>query len=299
MNTLLYKLTCLDHAFAAIAYRPFTFPLYRSRLQGLKLAASTVAIAAADANQPIGLALAEIRPDGQAEVLSIFVKPTHRQQGVGTALLAHLSAELKLRGCANAHLVYTTGQPTTPALERLLQNSNWTAPHPRMLVCKSNLDRIVQAPWMQRSTLPSAYQICRWAEVTPAERLDIQQRQETCPWIPPDLVPFQYEQELEPLNSLGLRYQGQVVGWVITHRLAADTIRYTCSFVREDLQKMGRIIPLYVNAIQTQNQANIAKGIWTVPFCHASMIQFVKKRMSPYLNALEETRSSFRLLETA
>ncbi len=296
----MYRFNCLDNAIAAVAYQPFTFPLYRSRLQGLKLAPMTVAIAAADAaNQPIGLALAEIRSDGQAEVLSIFVQPSYRHQGVGAALLAQLSTELRLRGCANIHLVYTTGQPTTPALEHLLQKSNWTTPQPRMLVCKTSLDRIFQAPWMQRSRLPSAYQICRWAEVTQAERLDIQQRQESCPWIPPDLTPFQHEPDLEPLNSLGLRYQGQVVGWVITHRLSPDTIRYTCSFVREDLQKMGRIIPLYVNAIQTQRNANIAKGIWTVPFGHGSMVQFVKKRMAPYLNALEETRSSFRLLETA
>lgn len=297
----MYKFNCLDNAFAAIAYQPFTFPLYRSRLQGLKLTSSTAAIAAADVtNQPVGLVLAEICPDGRsAEVLSIYVKPAHRQKGVGTALIARLTAELSLRGCVNARLVYTTGQPTTPALERLLQKHNWTSPQPRMLVCKTSLDRIFQAPWMQRSTLPASYQICRWAEVTAAERLDIQQRQASCPWIPSDLVPFQHEQNLEPLNSLGLRYQGQVVGWVITHRLAPDTIRYTCSFVREDLQKMGRIIPLYVNAIRTQHQANIAQGIWTVPFCHTAMIQFVKKRMSSYLNSLEETRSCFRLLEAA
>ena len=295
----MYTFNCLDNFFAAIAYQPFTFPLYRSRLQAIKFTPSTVAIAAADAaNQPIGLALAEIRPDGQSvEVLSIFVKPIYRQQGVGTALFNRLAAELRRRGCTTAHLVYTSGQPTTLALERMLQKGNWTSPQPRMLVCKTSLDRIVQAPWMQRSALPSSYQICRWTEVTPAERFDIQQRQKLLSWIPPDLVPFHYEQNLEPLNSLGLRYQGQVVGWMITHRLAPDTIRYTCSFVREDLQKMGRISPLYVNAIQAQNQMNIAKGIWTVPFCHASMVQFVKKRMASYMNELEETRSSYQRLE--
>jgi GNAT superfamily N-acetyltransferase len=295
----MYRFNCLDNAFAAIAYQPFTFPLYRSRLQGLKLAPSTVAIAATDAaNQPIGLALAEIRPDGRsAEVLSIFVQPTHRQQGVGTALLARLAAELSLRGCDHAYLVYTTGQPTTPALERLLQKNNWTSPQPRMLVCRSTTKFIANAPWMQRKMLPAAYQIFPWQDITTAECLAIQQTQAASPWIPKDLYPLQPEPNLELLNSLGLRYQGQVVGWMITHRLAPDTIRYSYGFIRQDLQKMGRLISLIANAVQLQIDAEtIPNGIWVVSCDRAPMIQFVRKHMAPYLTAIEETRGCFKSL---
>lgn len=295
----MYRFNCLDNAFTAIAYQPFTFPLYRSRLQGLKLASSTVAIAATDAaNQAIGLALAEIRPDGRsAEVLSIFVQPTHRQQGVGTALLARLAAELSLRGCFDAHLVYTTGQPTTPALERLLQKGNWTPPQPRMLVCRSTTEIIANAPWMQRKTLPAAYQIFPWQDITTAECLAIQQTQASSPWIPRDLYPFQPEANLEPLNSLGLRYQGQVVGWMITHRLTPDTIRYSYGFIRQDLQKMGRLISLIANAVQLQIDAEtIPNGIFVVSCDRTPMIQFVRKHMAPYLTAIEETRGCFKSL---
>lgn len=295
----MYTFNCLDNAFTAISYQPFTFPLYRWRLQELKLAPSTVAIAASDAaNQPIGLALAEIRPSGQsAEVLSIFVQPTHRQQGVGAALLERLTAELSLRGCSSAHLIYTTGQPTTKALERLLQKGNWTLPQPRMLVCRSSTEIIANAPWMQRQTLPSAYEIFPWQDITTAECLAIQQTQASSPWIPRDLYPFQPEKNLEPLNSLGLRYQGQVVGWMITHRLAPDTIRYSYGFIRQDLQKMGRLISLIANAIQFQIDAeNIPNGIWVVSCSRAPMLQFVRKHMTPYLTSIEETRGCFKSL---
>ncbi len=86
------------------------------------------------------------------------------------------------------------------------------------------------------------------------------------------------------------------MGWVITHRLAPDTIRYTCSFVRQDLQKMGRIIPLYVKAIQLQAKAGIPKGIWTVPFIYTSMVSFVQKRMAPYMISIEESKTSWKSL---
>lgn len=293
----MYTLNRLDNALAASVYEPFTFPLFRPRLQALKPQGFTVAIAISDSSKPIGLALAEMRPESKsAEVLSIFVEPLNRHRGIGTALLMRLEQELLWQGCTNVKLVYTSGRPTTSALERLLQKCNWASPQPRMLVCKSTMNIIANAPWMQRGALPASYSIFPWVEVTAQERISIKQQQEASPWIPQDLIPFQYEENLEPLNSIGLRYQGQVVGWVITHRLIPDTIRYTCSFVRQDLQKMGRIIPLYVSAIQTQAKANILKGSWTVPLVHSSMVHFVKKRMAPYLTSLKTTKESSKSL---
>ena len=155
----------------------------------------------------------------------------------------------------------------------------------------------MEAPWMKRySRLPSSYSIFPWMEITQEERKAIQQTQDAQSWIPKDLIPFQYEQNLEPLNSLGLRYQGQVVGWMINHRLSPDTIRYTCSFVREDLQKMGRIISLYAEAGRRQISAMVPNTIWTVPLVHESMVKFVKQRWAPYLVSIDETRGTFKVL---
>lgn len=292
----MYTLNVLNDSTIA-KYEHLTYPIFRSRLQASGLQQSIVAIGASSLCQPVGLAMAEISPDGTiAEVLSIFVTPQHRCAGIGTDLLTRLETELSLIGCTKAGLVYITGKPTTPALERLLQKCNWTPPQPRTLVCKTTIERIMDAPWMNRSSLPSSFTIFPWTDLTEDDRLSIQKRQAQEPWIPQNLIPFRHEENLEPLNSVGLRYKGEVVGWVITHRLDPGTIRYTCSFVRLDLQKMGRIIPLYVEAIKRQYQANILKGIWTVPFFHTAMINFVKRRMADYMESIEESRGSFKLI---
>lgn len=292
----MYTLNVLNDSTAA-KYEHLTYPIFRSRLEASGLQQSIVAIGASFLWQPVGLAMAEISPDGtKGEVLSIFVTPQSRCAGIGTSLLTCLEQELFKRGCTGVKLDYITGKPTTPALERLLQKCNWVPPQPRMLVCKSTIEMIVNAPWMHRYSLPSSFTIFPLTELTEDDRLSIQQRQVEEPWIPQDLIPFRHEENLEPLNSVGLRYKGEVVGWVITHRLDPDTIRYTCSFVRLDLQKMGRIIPLYVEAIKRQYQANILKGIWTVPFCHTAMINFVKRRMADYMESIEESRGSFKLI---
>jgi GNAT superfamily N-acetyltransferase len=293
----MYTLNVLNDS-TAVKYEKLTFPTFRYVLRSIDSQKSVMALAASYLEQPVGLALAEIREDNSfAEVLSIFVEPPQRCAGIGTALLTRLEEELSQRGCTKAKLSYITGKSTTPALERLLQKCNWTCPQPRMLICKGQAEVIIQAPWMKRySRLPSSYSIFPWLEITQEERQAIQQQQETQPWIPEDLIPFQYEKDLEPITSLGLRYQGQVVGWMINHRLSPDTIRYTCSFVRKDLQKMGRIISLYAEAAKLQVQAKISNVIWTVPVAHESMANFVKHRWAPYLASLGETKGTFKFL---
>lgn len=262
----MYTFNLLNESKAAI-YEDFTFPKLRAKLRALDSNNSLIAIGSSEQEKPIGLALGKIFPDSQlVEVLSIFVEPTHRSAGIGTTLLTRLESELQARGCKQAELVYMTGKTTTPALERLLSKCNWTTPEPQMLVCQGKAEAIMEASWMKRySRLPASYSIFPWVEITQEERQAIQQQQEAQPWIPEDLIPFKQEENLEPVNSLGLRYQGQVVGWVINNRISPDTILYSCSFVRKDLQKMGRIISLYAEAGKRQLKAKIPNCIWTVP----------------------------------
>ena len=286
-------LHCLN-SITAIPYQSFTFPLYRVRLQRLMPQGNNVAIGAVEGDRPVGLLLAEIEPTA-AIVLSLYVTPAHRQRGIATALLNQLEQmvmqqKILQRQVKELQLVYMTGKPTTVALERLLQNSHWALPETSMIVCKSTTDRIAAALWMKQYPLPSAFQICPWVEITAAEVQQVEQQQADRPWIPADLAPSRQEGRLEPINSLGLRHQGQLIGWVLTHRLDASTIRYTCSFICPDFQRMGRLVPVYVEAIRRQHQAGIPNGIWTVPVHHPAMFNFVKNRMAPYMTSVEETR---------
>lgn len=290
----MYTLNLLT-ASTAIPYERLTFPIFRSLLFHLDSNPSLVAVGASSLGQPVGLAIAQIDSDStSAEILSLFVIAAYRCNGIGTALLTRLESELSHRGCKQAELVYITGKSTTPILEHLLQKCHWTVPQPRMLVCKTT-EKMVDAPWMNRYNLPSSFTIFPWTDLTEDERLAIQKRQAEEPWIPQDLIPFQYEKTLEPLNSLGLRYKGEVVGWVITHRLDSNTIRYTCSFVQQELQRMGRMIPLLVEAIKRQYKAKIFKAIWAVPVSRPAMLNFVKRRMADYMESLEESKGSFKV----
>ncbi|MEQ9485083.1 GNAT family N-acetyltransferase [Coleofasciculus sp. F4-SAH-05] len=292
----MYVLNLLQDS-TAVKFQRLTFSAYQFILHQLGSDPSMVAFGACVQEEAVGLALAEIKQNQSAEILSLFVEPTYRNKGIGKALLNRLEAELVERGCNQAELVYTPGKPTTPVLEKLLETNDWSVPYPRTLMCKAEAATVLQAPWMQKySHLPSNYSICSWLDVTPEEKQLIRQQQAETGWIPTDLVPFQHEKNLEPLNSLALRYQGQIVGWLINHRLAPNTIRYTCSFVRQELQKRGRIISLYAEAAQRQLEADIAYGIWVTPLFHEPMVAFIKNRLTPYLLYLRETRGTYKQL---
>lgn len=295
----MYQLVNLDNPLAASFYETFTFPVFRSRLYLAQPQGTTVAVGANYNQKPIGLAMAEILPDNQSKILSIFVDASHRNQGVGTVLINHLEKKLKQQSCQSIEIVYTTGKSTSIALEQVLKKNNWTAPQPRMLVCNCDLT-MLKAPWLQKKySLPSEYSIFPWTEITQQERIKLQNQKQNETWIPDQLNPLIHENNLETLNSLGLRYRNQIVGWVITHRLSPDTIRYTCSYIKPNLQRLGRILALYAESIKLQTtDPEIINIVWTVPFIYSSNINFVKRRMKNYMNSIEESRESFKIFNT-
>ncbi|MFQ5814436.1 MAG: GNAT family N-acetyltransferase [Anaerolineae bacterium] len=247
--------------------------------------------------QFIGLTLGEIRPDGaSAEMLSLFVAREHRRRGVGTTLLAHLEKALTRMGCRYVDLVYRSDWPCVAAIERLLHRRGWASPQTRALIGKTDRERMAEALRLHQFRLPDGFAIFPWSEITPQERQEIQQRQETEQWYPPVLAPFQEEDRIEPLNSLGLRYQGRVVGWMITHRTAPDTIQYTSLFVQKEFQSLGRAIPLLMESIRRQVSSEVPYAIFMVDVENDPTVKLVYRRMRPYLISLTESRTSRKML---
>jgi N-acetylglutamate synthase-like GNAT family acetyltransferase len=278
-------------------YLHLTYPLWRTRLQQTESEESTIAIGVEIDSQPVGLAIAELVPHtDKAQILSIYVKPENRQQGIGGSLLRNLSQKLQTLGCRQLELGYTAQTNSTVALEKLLSQQGWSIPQPKMLVCHSITERMQQAPWLYSAHLPATFSIFPLIQLTNQEYQIIQQQQTRDPWYPEILSPFRGDLPVEPLNSLGLRYQGQVVGWMATHRIAPDTIRYTNLFVRQDLQKMGRAIPLIAEAIKLQLKSNIPRYTCAAEVGNKPMVKFVRRRLQPFLTQVRESRQSHKLL---
>lgn len=285
-------------------YEALTFPSIRKQADARVITEPLVTMGASHQGRFIGLALAEVLPAGDvARVLSLFVAPEHRRKGVGTSMLAHLEHALAREGCTHATLSYRSNWPSAPVLKRLLEKRGWPPAGARLLICKTSTERIAEAPWLDDVTLPKGFSVFPWTELRSEEEAAMQrrQREEDGGWYPRTLTPFQAEERLEPLNSLGLRRNGEVVGWMITHRTAPDTIQYTSLFLAPELQGQGYGLPLLAEAIRRQVAVaeEIPHGIFQVEVENEPMTRFLNRYLRPYMVSLADLRRSRKRLRPA
>ncbi len=101
---------------------------------------------------------------------------------------------------------------------------------------------------------------------------------------------------MEMTNSLGLRFQGKVAGWLITHRPMPETIQYTSLFIEPALQKQGLAIPFINDALRRQFEMNVPKIMFMVDTKNKPMLRFIDKYLENYLTNTVEVYYSVKPL---
>jgi GNAT superfamily N-acetyltransferase len=296
-----------------------TFPVYRPLLtlapasrhpeQGDARRIRPVAVVARSAGRLAGLALAELplepEPGGAPpELLSLFVKPAARCAGVATALLAALERELRSRGVSRLATVYTAGKESTPAVERVLEKRGWEAPKARTLSVRFPPREALASDLFddrRMAALTGRLELFSWGDLGAAERARIRSSHEEKPWITPALAPWRFEgAAFDPVSSIGARLPadrgGDVVGWVLNHVVAPGTVRFTCSFLRKDLSRRGRIVPLYHASLRRLAAAGVERATFVTPVLYPNMIRFILRWIAPIAEFVGETRGSTKRL---
>ena len=246
---------------------------------------------------PTGLALGRIPGPGAAELLSLFVAPAFRGQGLGLALLEHLEEALIARQCRVASGVFMDGTPAARALERILAAAGWEPPVARMLIGRAQFPGLVLPTWVDRLAArpPAGAELFGWADLSAVERArlegpDLRQ-------YPAFLSPFAEADRMEPMNSVGLRLDdGAIAGWMITHRLDRETIRYSKLFVREDLQGTGAGAVLLAEAIRRQAASSVPGVSFGVMADNDPMLRLVRRWLSPIMSEVRFTHGTRKIL---
>ena len=285
-----YEFTVLDEA-NTTAYKHLLPPMFHEYLGDLTTRFPKLIIVGVQLqSQPIGYILAVCLPDkSKACIISFFVESIHRGQGIGKQLLAKAEQVLKRYGCQQLDLGYSSNA-TTPALQHILAKHNYLPSRPYSLICSTLIEDLKKADWLNRYSLPKSVTLFPWSELTPEEKEQIKQQREDILKYPPELDPFYEEQIIEPMNSMGIRYQGQVVGWMIAHRIAPDTIRYSALFAREDLPKVRCVLSLMAAAINRHAEhPEIPNVKYIVMSYNVPMLRFVERHMVPYKTSTYQT----------
>jgi GNAT superfamily N-acetyltransferase len=258
-----------------------------------------VAVGGWSGGVPVGLALADVPVDGPTdpELLSVFVTPAQRGNGIGRRLLQALEKEITERGFDTLSGTYTAGRPATHAVKRMLAACGWSEPGMRTLSVDLTVEQAQSLPWLQRVPVRSGCEIVPWIDITPEEKAALKRSQEESGWIAPDLVPWRHEVSgFEEVTSVGLRGPDGVVGWVINHEVPPETVRFTCSYIRKDFGRRARILPLYRASIERLSMTVCSRVTFVAPTRHPTMVSFVRRRIEPYASSVRETYGSAKAL---
>lgn len=243
-----------------------------------------IAVEATRDSYPIGLAFVACEPDIRTgKLLSLFVKEEERGKGIGTALTQKIEEELIQSGCNAISTEFADDNPTRAPFEKILHKRKWTSPTIYMVCCHYEIQKL-HPPWFRRSEkLPNDFEEFPWVTLKSEERarLEFQAQQYT---FPATISPFIEEETIEPINSLGLRYQGEVIGWMITHRTAPDTITYSSLYTHREYRFKRYAIQLLIDSIRLQQQSPVPYALFRTNLEQAdrSWVYFIKRRLIPY-----------------
>jgi hypothetical protein len=228
----------------------------------------------------------------------VFVAPAARARGVAGGLIGNVEEAVRGRGFGEIRTVYMTGGPGIAYLERALARRRWAPPETRMLVVRTGMEDALSLPW--RELKVRGFEYFPWTEMTEEDVRELKASHQRTGWIADDLRPWHYDRAtMEPTSSIGIRYRGEVVGWVLNHPLSGDTLRFTCSFIRGDLARRARILPAYMESLRRARDAGFTRLMFTVPMHHPGMAAFAM-RWSAIPGAEQvETRGSVKVLADA
>jgi hypothetical protein len=132
-------------------------------------------------------------------------------------------------------------------------------------------------------------------ELTPEERLAMEAFRGE---VPPALWPFDAELPPEPESSLGLRHGQEIAGWMVTHRVVPNLIRYTMLFVREQWRTPASSFALLAESLRRKHAAygTEMNASLAVQADNQPMLRLLDGKFRPWVTSRSELRASAKTL---
>ncbi len=246
---------------------------------------------------PAGLALAEgPHESGDEEppqLLSVFVRADRRNQGIGTALVEATENEARRRGYRELTGLYTTGRPAIEFVEKIMDARGWQTDPFSLSVRFDPAQALTSSAFDERKIeiLSRGFEIFPWSELTEEEYEVIRESDERLHWIEPKLAPWVVEGSQLHWSSVGARYKGRVVGWVLNHSVLPGVVRFTISYMRKDLSRRGRILALYHRSlVDIRDSGRCQFCTFLTPYSYPNMIGFINRWITPISSFVGESR---------
>lgn len=255
---------------------------------------SIYALGASVDGVPVGLLLMTTSSKIKvADVKSLFIAEPYRRKGIGSQLLQRAFQQLHQEDYGYLFAVYPEAWEETPGIETFLHRNGFSGKTLFEAEFLFEYDKF-KPDWLMREySWPKDLKVFPWREVSYQDVAALKDRFNRGD-APAALHPFREDSSFESLNSLGLRYEGTIVGWMITQRVTPSIIDYSNLFIEYEFQKKGYSIQLLVDAIRIQCQNQVRWGMFRVNISQASAswLKFIRRRLAPQANFIFEYHQS-------
>ncbi|ADI38945.1 putative uncharacterized protein [Waddlia chondrophila 2032/99] len=285
-------------------YSLFTTPKFRCCLEGKDPYdigfTEQIAIGIEKNSEPIGLALASLfKGLDYAEIHTINIDIHYKKPNILKNFISEIEKKLFSQ---NANYITYRFSPDTPIVNSLvpvLEENSWASP--KLVMIRYFYDaQAFNPPWYDRPPLlPSGYKTFKWETIRDSELEKIKKDYKQG-YFTDHVSPFWEAEKIEPVNSIGLRYKNQVIGWMICHRVAHDTIRYTAFYVKHQFAFTGYPLRLLVDSMKLHQTSTIKWALFELNFQDppTSWINFVLKRLAPLAQAQIPVYETWKQRET-
>lgn len=262
---------------------------------------SLIGIEARFHNKVVGFALAQyFEGNHTAQLYSLLVDLSYRNQGIGTTLFTNIQEFIKNRFTCLAMGFEYPVDPFTPIMEKILKKIQWPLGKYYFIKCHFVADQF-SPEWyvlqIQKS-LPKDMHFFLWSDLSDQDRKRIIFEENQGMFLP-YLSPIRLEKKYETTNSLGLRYKDKVVGWCLTERIDTETIRYSILYIEKEFHLLGYAIRLLAESIklQKQNSKVFSKALFEVNYDEVdrSWWLFVNKRLIPFAEKTEKMKWTIKV----
>ncbi len=237
----------------------------------------------------VALALAECKSDGTARLISLFVLPQQRRQGIATRLITHLSKFLQQQGLTSISVNYQAPHHLPGPMDYLMTRLGWSTPQQTFLLLKGEAKQLASILWPELFPLPEGYQLVPWR----ADYADVAGKLSAGD----DLVRAIHSSQLEPQLSMALWHQSTLVGWVLVDRTSANATRISSLFVDTGHRARGQALTLLVHALRKQHAVGIPIVRAAVPPHSQAILRLVDRHLGQHLKSITAARSSQQNLE--
>ena len=222
-----------------------------------------IGILAIKNKQPIGLILASTESSQTVyRIHSFLVHPSFRQQGIGRNLVRHLEKHIAQLGGNKIEGLYQSHWKSEPYIQRLILQEKWSKPKAQLIFVKGQVKNALV--YFERFS-PSfhTFSFLSFTQLKKSDLEYIQKKQTGIQWFDPDLHPFIQQTTIDPNCSFLLKKEGEITGWIVSHRLQADLNEITAFFIDEKHPSYKLAYEMIQLVLQQQLKLGIPKFITT------------------------------------